>query len=143
MNKLLTILTITALLGTAAVADAAFKAGDYKGKTKWDKPISFDASKTEVTGFKIKVQYGCTDFDQFYVTEKGFPAMEIDDEGKFSGRFQNDDGSINLKIKGKLEGKKARGSFEAERTYSGNDLDPNGNVTCMTHKVTWNAKKGG
>jgi hypothetical protein len=143
MKRLLTILTITtAVLGTAAIADAAFKAGTYKGKTQWDKPMSFTASKTEVTGFKIRAQYGCTDFDQFYTTEKGFPAIKINDEGKFVLRFTNSDGSYTGKIKGTLTGKTAKGWYEAERTYNRNDeLDPNGNITCIVHRTTWKAEK--
>jgi hypothetical protein len=143
MKRLLTILAIaTVVLGAAAVADAAFKAGSYKGQTKWDKPMSFTASKTEVTGFKIRAQYGCTDFDQFYTTEKGFPAMDIDEDGKFRGRFTNSDGSFTARVRGTLTGKTARGSYLAKRTYNGKgELDPNGNITCEVHKMSWTAEK--
>jgi hypothetical protein len=142
MKKLLTILTVTALLGAVGTADAGFKAGTYKGTTKWDKPMSFTATKSEVSAFKIKVRYGCTDFDTFTIREKGFPAIAIDDEGKFGARFTNEDGSYTAKIKGTLSGKTAKGSFLAKRTYNGRDeLDPNGSITCEVPKMSWSAKK--
>jgi hypothetical protein len=141
MKKLITILTLAAVVGVVATA-YAFKAGDYKGQTQWDKPITFSASKAEVTRFKIKVRYGCTDFDMFWTREKGFPAIEIGEDGKFSGRFTNDDGSYKSTVKGTLTGKAAKGSFSAERTYDAHgNLDPKGNVTCIVHKTKWTAKK--
>lgn len=143
MKRLLTIVALTtAVLGVAAVADAAFKAGSYRGTTEWDRPMSFTASKTEVSGFKIRARYGCTDFDRFYTTEKGFPAMDIDEEGKFSGRFTNSDGSFRARVRGTLTGKTARGSYLAERTYNRQgQLDPDGNITCEVHKMGWKAEK--
>jgi hypothetical protein len=141
MKKLLTTLTLFALLGAVATA-YAFKPGDYKGQTQWDKPITFTASKAEVTRFKIKVQYGCTDFDSFWTRENGFPALEIGEDGEFSGRFRNADGSYTSRIKGTLTGKNAQGNFSAERTYDAQgNLDPSGKVTCMVHKTKWTAKK--
>lgn len=142
MKRLVTILTVACLLGLIGVADAAFRAGTYTGKTQRDKPLSFTATKKQVSEFKIRVQYGCTDFDTFWVTEKGFPAMDINDEDKFSGRFTNANGSYSAKIRGTLTGKTAKGSFLAERTYNrqGN-LDPQGSITCSVHKTTWTAKK--
>jgi hypothetical protein len=142
MNKLIAILTMTSLLGVVAAADARFRAGTYKGETKRDKPVSFTATKREVSAFKIKVRYGCTDFDTFWTSEKGFPIIKIGDEGKFSGRFTNADGSYKSKIKGTLTGRTAKGSFIAERTYDAQgNLDPQGDVTCYAHKTTWSAEK--
>ena len=143
MKRFLTILTIaTMVLGAAAVADAAFRAGSYKGQTKSDKPMSFTASKTEVTGFKIRVRYRCTDGDRFHTTEKGFPAIDIDDDGRFSGRFTNSDGSFRARVRGTLTGKTARGSYLAERSYNRQgELDPSGNITCDVPKLRWTAEK--
>jgi hypothetical protein len=141
MKKSISILTLVALLGAVATA-YAFKAGEYKGQTQRDRPITFSASKAEVTRFKIKVQYGCTDFDMFWTREKGFPAIEIGDEGKFSGRFTNSDDSYSSTVRGTLTGKTAKGSFSAERTYDAQgNLDPNGKVTCTVQKTKWTAKK--
>ena len=141
MKKLITILAMTAVLGAVATAEA-FKAGDYAGDTEREKPVRFTASKTEVTAFKIKVQYGCTDFDTFWVREKRFPAVEIGEDGKFSARFANADRSYTSKLKGTLTGKRAAGNFSAKRTYNAEgDLDPKGNITCYVHKTKWTAKK--
>src|SRR5687768_11892573 len=117
MKRTLAVLALSVLAIGATVAHANFRAGEYKGKMQWGKPMSFTASKTAVTKFKVRVQYGCTDGDTFWITEKGFPAMTINDADKFSGNFANADGSIQIKIKGTLEGKKARGSYIGERTY--------------------------
>lgn len=142
MKKLLTVLTLSALVVAVGVAQASFSAGVYRGKTQWKKPVSFTASKTEVTKFKIRVQYGCTDGDTFWTTEKGFPAMTINSADKFSGKFVNGDQSIEVTIKGKLTGSTAKGSYYSERTYNSRDeLDPNGNVTCYRTNMSWKAKK--
>ena len=142
MKKLLAVLTVSALVLGIGVAQASFSAGAYKGKTQWKKPVSFTASKTEVTKFKIRVQYGCTDGDAFWTTESGFPAMKIKSSDKFGGKFANSDGSIQITIKGKLTGKTAKGSYFGERTYnSSGELDPDGNITCYRTKETWKAKK--
>ena len=143
MPKLITTLTLAALVGVVATA-YAFKAGDYEGKTQRGRPITFTASKAEVTRFKIKVKYSCTDFDTFWTREKGFPAIDIGDDGKFVGRFTNANDSYSSKVKGTLTGKTAEGSFSAERTYDrqGN-LDPSGKVTCTVQQTKWTAKKVG
>ena len=141
MKRLITVLTLAALLGGVASA-YAFKAGDYKGKTQRDRPVTFTASKAEVTRFKIKVQYGCTDFDEFWTRERGFPAIEIGEDGQYVGRFTNADRSYTSRVKGTLVGKRASGSFSAERTYDAQgNLDPNGKVTCVVQKTKWTAKK--
>ena len=141
MKRLITILTLAAVLGAIATAQA-FKAGSYAGKTQSEKAVSFSASKTEVTAFKIKVQYGCTDFDTFWTREKSFPALKVGEEGKFSARFTNADGSYTSKVRGTLTGKTAKGNFLAERTYNGRGkLDPDGDVTCYVHKTKWTAEK--
>ena len=104
--------------------------------------MRFTASKSEVTAFKIKVQYSCTDFDKFWTREKGFPAVEIGEDGKFSARFTNSNGSYTSKLKGTLTGKTAKGNFSAKRTYNADGkLDPDGNVTCYVRKTKWTAKK--
>ena len=142
MKRLTTTLTLVALL--VAVASAhAFKAGDYEGDTQWDRPLSFAASKTKVTAFRIKVQYGCTDFDSFWIREKGFPAIKVGEEGRFVGRFTNADRSYTSRVKGTLTGRTATGNFLAERTYNAQgELDPDGKITCYVHKTKWTAKKG-
>jgi hypothetical protein len=140
MKRLITILTLAAVLGTVAVAQA-FKAGSYTGETQREKPVRFTASKSEVTKFRIKVQYGCTDFDTFWTREKGFPAVKIGDDGRFSARFTNAEGSYTSKFKGTLTGRRAKGNFSAKRTYNADgELDPKGNVTCYVRKTKWTAK---
>jgi hypothetical protein len=96
MKRLITALAITAALGAVATAEA-FKAGVYAGDTQREKPVRFTASKSEVTGFKIKVQYACTDLDKFWTREKGFPAVEIGEDGEFAARFTNSDSSYTSK----------------------------------------------
>jgi hypothetical protein len=141
MKRLITALAITAALGAVATAEA-FKAGVYAGDTQREKPVRFTASKSEVTGFKIKVQYACTDLDKFWTREKGFPAVEIGEDGEFAARFTNSDSSYTSKLKGTLTGKRAEGNFSAERTYNADgELDPDGKVTCYVRKTKWTAKK--
>jgi hypothetical protein len=141
MKKLIMILAVAAVLGAIATAQA-FKAGSYAGATQSERAVSFSASKTEVTAFKIKVQYACTDFDTFWTREKGFPALKVGEEGRFAARFTNADGSFTSKVKGMLTGRTARGSFLAERTYNGRGkLDPDGRVSCYVHKTKWTAER--
>jgi hypothetical protein len=127
----------------SAIAPAqAFKAGDYKGDTQSERRVSFTVSKSEVAAFKIKVRYGCTDFDSFWTREKGFPSVKVGDDGKFSARFTNSDGSYTSKLKGTLTGRTAKGNFSAKRTYNAEgELDPKGKVTCYVRKTKWTAKK--
>jgi hypothetical protein len=141
MSKLITILTLAAVFGAVASAQA-FKTGSYRGETASEKPVRFTASRSEVTAFKIKVQYSCTDFDRFWTREKGFPAVEIGEDGKFSSRFTNSNGSYTSKLKGTLTGKTAKGSFSAKRTYNADGkLDPDGSVACFVRKTKWTAQK--
>lgn len=141
MRKLVTVLAMAALLGAVATAEA-FKAGSYEGTTQWKKPVSFTASKARVTGFKIKVQYGCTDLDTFWTRDKRFPAITIGEDGSFASGFRTKDGSYKAKIRGTLTGKTAKGTYVAERTYNPQgELDPKGSITCHVQKTKWTAEK--
>ena len=134
-----------AAVGAAVVAvgaaQARFSEGVYTGVTEREKPVSFKVSDRRVRGFKIRVRYGCTDFDRFWTTEDGFPAIRIR-RGRFTGRFQTSDGTYEATIRGTLDGRRATGSYVAERTYDAEgNLDPRGRVTCNVTKTAWTANR--
>ena len=134
---------LAAALVAGGSAEAAFVPGAYRGETKWERPLSFAASKEKrkVTSFKIRVRYRCTDADAFWATEDGFPAIRIR-RGRFSGTFQTRDGSYTATIRGTFDGRAAEGSYMAERRYDRNgNLDPRGRVTCSVAKTAWTARR--
>jgi hypothetical protein len=141
MKKPTAILTLGALLVAGGAAHADFSSGTYKGVTRWKKPVSLAVSQRAVKDFRIRVHYRCTDADEFWTTEKGFPAMKVRD-GRFTGRFGTADGAYNVTVKGALERRAAKGSYRAERHYDADgNLDADGRVTCRVTKTAWGAKK--
>ena len=132
---------VGAVLVAAGAAQARFSEGAYRGVTERDKPVSFKVSDRSVRGFKIRVRYGCTDFDRFWTTEDGFPAIRIR-HGRFTGRFRTSDGTYEATIRGTFDGRRAKGSYVAERTYDADgNLDPRGRVTCNVTETDWAAKR--
>ena len=141
MRNAIATLTVGALLVVGGSAWAAFSTGTYRGETERERPVSFKAANRAVTGFKIRVRYGCTDLDSFWTTEDGFPAMRIR-RGSFAGRFQTRDGAYTATIRGELSRRTAKGSYVAERTYDRDgNLDPRGRVGCRVTKTSWTARK--
>jgi hypothetical protein len=141
MRKAIAMLALGGTLAAAGAVQARFSEGVYRGVTEREKPVSFRASDRQVRGFKIRVRYGCTDFDRFWTTEDGFPAIRIG-RGRFEGRFRTSDGTYEATIRGTLEGRRAKGSYVAERTYDRDgNLDPRGRVTCSVTKTAWTAKR--
>lgn len=143
MKKTIAVLALGGVAVLGPSAHAGFSEGTYRGQTRWEKPLSFAASKEKrrVTGFRVRVRYRCTDSDTFWTTEDGFPPIRIR-RGRFSARFQTSDGSYTATIRGTFDGRTAEGSYEAERRYDRDgNLDPRGNVTCDVTKTAWTAAK--
>lgn len=142
MRKAAASLTVGALLFGGASALAGFAGGGYRGETELERPVSFRASKEKrrVLEFEIRVRYSCSDSARFWTTEDGFPGIRIR-RARFGGTYRTSDGSYEATIRGALDGRRARGSYVAQRRYDRDgNLDPRGRVTCAVAKTSWSAK---
>jgi hypothetical protein len=144
-----TFLSILALaLLVPAVAHAAFVSGTYKGTTTGQGgPVSFKASQSRVTLFRIGVVFRCTDGDRFQTTlpssRSYFPAQNIVN-GAYNATFTGSGGASRYVHKGTIVNRRANGSFVGTRKYNTDDeLDPQGTVICRTGTLRYSIPRTG
>ena len=119
-------------LVASAVAAAAYKTGNYEGKTSQGHEISFKAKKLGVKNFAFTVDVPCTDGSAQPLRATG-AAAPTNKRGKFKAVFT---GLGTTVVKGKLKRKKGSGTIESTGVFS----ETTG-ASCPTHRVDWNAKK--
>jgi hypothetical protein len=114
----------------ATSASAAFKPGNYKGKTKQDYNFKFKAKALGVKNFKLKIEAPCDDgtIQLFEATGAQAPT---DSAGKFVAQFVGSTGTVT--VNGKLKGKRANGNIDVAGT--------NANSSACSATTKWNAKK--
>lgn len=122
--------TMVASMAIAATAGAAFKPGNYKGKTKQDYNFKFKAVELGVKKFKLKVEAPCEDgtIQLFEATGAQAPT---DADGKFAASFVGSTGTVN--VTGRLKNKRAKGKINADGV--------NGDGSVCSGQTRWNAKK--
>jgi hypothetical protein len=158
MNKTARLaLTVLIALAFAVPAYAAvtYQSGKYVGHTSQKnsqgehRKISFhaDFDAGELTNIKFVSTGTCSDGGDSHGSQ-GTGDSHLHAAPNANGDFQFTSFSKNkatkLTMKGHIEGHKASGSFKITSHFDkqGNS-DPNGSVTCTSHKVTWTAKKSG
>jgi hypothetical protein len=135
------------LLG-AASAQAAVKAGVYKGKTAQNAAVSLRV----ISSRKAVVQYSwegavltCDNGKQVQVGGDKTPVTEkfpINSKGQFGFTGGTTDGTASVGVKGRIKAPRATGILRmVARVNEQGALDPNGTVACDSDDVPWTAKK--
>ena len=141
-------LCVGVLGGGAATAEAAFKAGTYKGKTEQNAKISLKvlSSKKAVVNFNWEgAAFGCSDGQNGQIP--GFKTdrsvkIKLKKNGRFSFSAGNEAGSLEFAAAGRIKGSRATGALQVQlRVNEERELDPNGSITCDSEIVEWSAKR--
>lgn len=137
---------VACLLLAAPALGASFSTGNYAGKTKQKRKISFhaDFSTGELTAIKFVETGRCRDGTTTKGKQRDLVAS-VDANGNFKIAAKSDSGGTRLTLKGKIAGQKAKGYFVVKSRYRKNDTkpSPNGKIKCSTGKVKWSAKLHG
>lgn len=142
-------------IAVPAYAATTWQSGRYEGHTSQKnsegnkRKISFhaDFDAGELNNIKFVSTGTCTDGGDSHGSQGG-KGSHLYAYPNASGDFKftsfSKDKSTKLTMKGHIAGTKASGWFKVVSHYDkqGNS-DPNGSVTCTTHRVDWHAKKTG
>jgi hypothetical protein len=147
-------LTLAALLACVCAlvavssADAAFKAGNYKGKTEQGAKVSLKviSSKKAVIKFSWEgAVLGCSDGQNRPISGETSPAtvkFPLSRSGKFHFTADSQDGSESFGAAGQIKNSKAIGAIQVQaKVNDQNQLDPNGAIFCDSDLVAWTAKR--
>jgi len=149
MIKRITVLALcVGVFGSTATADAAFKAGVYKGKTAQGAKVSLKviSSKKAVIKFSWEgAVLGCSDGQDRPIDGTTSPSsvkFPLSKSGKFSFTADSPDGELSFGAAGQIKNNKAKGGLQVQaKINESNALDPNGSIFCDSDIVTWSAKR--
>ena len=142
---------VAALAVGGTAADAAVKKGRFAGKTSEKDPLGFKVTKShKVYRFYVEgVTLHCSDGSAID-TPTGSDRFElplrfsISKSRRFSFSVSNDSGT-EMKGKGRFnkKGRKASGTLRITAHFDSQTQqeDPEGDVTCRSHKLKWSAKR--
>ena len=137
-----------ALALSAVAAEAAFKAGVYRGKTAQGAKVSLKviSSKKAVIKFSWEgAVLSCTDGQDRPIDGTTSPSsvkFPLSRSGKFSFTADNDDGTLSFGAAGKIKNSKATGALQVQaKIDETNALNPNGAIFCDSDIVAWSAKR--
>ena len=119
-------------------------AESYSGKTSQrGGKVAFKTSRGKVSSFRATVSWRCREGERFTNTATIRPSMRVSRRGRFGGRHKNrrhpDAGAA--RVRGRLSGRRARGSFTATLRFTGDNPDPKGTALCSTGRVRWSARR--
>jgi hypothetical protein len=153
VRRLALVAVLALAIAVPAYAATTWQSGKYVGHTSQKnskgkfRKISFhaDFDAGELNNIKFVSTGTCTDGGDSHGTQGGKGSHLYaypNNDGDFKFTSYSKDKSTQLVMKGHIGGRKANGWFKVTSHYDkqGNS-DPNGSVTCTTHKVTWSAKK--
>lgn len=141
------------VLAVPAYAAVTYKSGKYVGHTSQKnsdgdhRKISFHANfdSGELTNIKFVSTGTCSDGGDSHGSQGTGDSKLFanpDENGDFHFTSTSKNKATVLKMKGHIEGHKASGSFKVTSRFNKQgESDPNGSVTCTSHKVTWSAKR--
>ena len=136
-----------------AYAAVSYQSGHYVGTTSQKnskghhRKISFHANfdAQEITNIKFVSTGTCSDGGDSHGSQGSHGShlsASVNDNGDFKLDTKSKNGATKLTLRGHIEGKKANGTFKVVSHFTKDGKsDPNGSVTCTSHKVTWKAKK--
>ncbi|MFL5781721.1 MAG: hypothetical protein ACJ760_10450 [Thermoleophilaceae bacterium] len=153
IRRLALVAVLVLALAIPAYAATTWQSGKYVGHTSQKnsegqkRKISFhaDFDAGELNNIKFVTTGTCTDGGDSHGSQGGknshlFAYPNSDGDFKFTS--YSADKSTKLTMSGHIAGTKASGILKVVSHYDkqGNS-DPNGSVTCSTHRVNWSAKK--
>ena len=153
IRRLVLVAVIVLALAVPAYAAVTYQSGRYEGHTSQKnsegkkRKISFhaDFDAGQLSNIKFVSTGTCTDGGDSHGTQGGkgsrlFAHPDGNGDFKFTAFSKNK--ATKLTMRGHIEGTKASGTFKVTSRYDkqGNS-DPDGSVTCTSHRVKWSAKK--
>ena len=143
------VLCIGVLGGAAATAEAAFKAGTYKGKTAQNAKVSLKVLKNKKAVIKFYWEgtvLSCSDGEERQLAGDTTPSSEkfaLTRSGKFGFTGTLRSGAGEDAVRGQIKGSTAKGVIQVQRKVNPetNSVDPEGTVTCDSELVQWTAKR--
>jgi len=136
------------VFGSVATAEAAIKAGVYRGQTEQGAKVSLKvlSSKKAVVKFNWEgAAFGCSNGRQGQIP--GFQTestvkIPLSRTGRFRFSANNEEGSLEFAAVGRVSGNRAVGALQVQlRANDEGQLDPNGSVTCDSEIVEWAARR--
>lgn len=149
MIKRLTALTVAlGVFGTAASAEAAVRAGVFRGKTDQNAPLQLRvlSNKKAVVKFAWEgAVMGCTDGSTRQTNGFISPAsvkIPLSRSGKFKFTARGNQGAVEFVTVGTIKGNRATGALQVQaRVNEEGSFDPNGSIVCDSELVGWTAKR--
>ena len=133
--------------GAAATAEAAVKAGNYKGKTAQNAAISLKvlSSKKAIIKFSWEgAAMGCSDGQTRDIaggTTGSRQKIKLSRSGRFEFGAQLGDAAEFAAV-GRVNGNRATGAIQVQaRVNEQSQLDPAGSITCDSEIVEWTARR--
>ena len=148
MLKRITVLAlIVGVFGSVSVAEAAIKAGNYRGTTEQNARISLKvlSSKKAIIKFSWEgAVMGCTDGNNRQI-QGGTTGSKQKIKLSRSGRFEFG-GSLGdaaeFAAVGRVNGNRATGAIQVQaRVNEQGQLDPQGSIVCDSEIVEWTARR--
>jgi hypothetical protein len=133
---------LASAVGAQAVAN--IDSGKYKGKTNKGNRITFKVTKSKrLTHFTHKgLKMKCGDGTSFRLPklDSGPKRLHILDNGRFGFTVTYDNGG-QWTAKGRIKGRKARGTLKMTVRFNSNEEpDPNGKTICKSGRLKFTAK---
>ena len=119
-------------------------AASYGGKTSQrGGKVAFKTARGEVSSFRVTASWRCSDGERFKNTATIRPSMRISRRGTFGGRHKNRryPGAGAARVRGRVAGRRARGTFTASLRFTGDTPDPKGTALCTTGRIRWSARR--
>jgi hypothetical protein len=141
-------LAVGVLGGAAATAEAAVKAGVYKGKTEQNAAVSLKviSSKKAVINYSFEgAVMDCSDGQTRQLNGFKSPSsvkFKLNRKAEFGFEVPGADGAVLVQVAGKIKAPKATGGLRMQALFNDQgQLDPNGTVSCDSGAIGWLAKR--
>ena len=108
-------LAVILLLAAASAAYAAVT-GHFSGKTNQRQSISFDVSHGRVNNLDFHIRDTCPSGHKYAIHDFHFPAIKINSQHKFDGRFKSTSTDARVEITGTVFRKQVKGRLAEVRT---------------------------
>ncbi len=108
----------TILLLVAASAAYAAVTGTFSGQTNQKQSISFTVAHGRVTHLQFHIRDTCPSGHKYAIHDFNFPAIKINSQHKFDGRFNSTTTKAQVEITGTVFSKHVKGKLAEVRTIS-------------------------
>jgi hypothetical protein len=133
---------------TASAADAAVKAGTYKGATEQGAKVSLKvlSNKKAVINYSFEgAVMSCSDGQDRQLNGFKSPSsvkFKLDRKARFSFEVPGADGAVLVQVAGQVKSPKAFGGLRMQALFNETgQLDPAGTVQCDSAAIAWTTKR--